>query len=390
MYSEQSRNRLAILKAIRHGEPLARTQLPGRTGLSAGTVSTVTADLVARGLVCETRDDTSARGRPRVQLTINSGGALVAGASIVGVGKLSVAVVDLSGHLLHEVTVQLGQMPTLPEVAAGIAEAIREALLRCECPPQSLSRIGLALPAVLDTDSGTVLFMTTFPQEPTPFAAIISDALGVPVTIENDVVVRARAEHWFGRAQDLGTFTLVYFGLALGSARYVDGLPWTGSSGITAEIGHTKIDWGPQARPCYCGGRGCASAYASMYGALQAEGRLEGVPFPTIELIERRFAGLVEDAAAGEERALAQIAIAAERLGQAVANHVNAADPGDVLIQLPDARVEPLIRDRFTSALHEGIMPGMHEFVRVTFALADPNWRWKGTAALALEQTYLG
>ena len=387
--SEQARNRLAILKAIRHGGPVARTQLPGLTGLSAGTVSAVTADLVARGLVLEQRDSAPTRGRPRAYLSINSGGAVVVGAVIDGLGKLAVSFVDLSGRLLHSSHAPLVPAGTIAAMADAIAKALHDAIAASPFSPTGLDRIGLALPAIVDARTGTVLFMTTLPRDPMPFAATLAAALGIPVTIENDLAVMARAEHWFGRAQAMDTFTLVNFGFALGSARYVDGLPWTGASGISPDIGHTKIAWGPDARSCYCGGRGCATAYSSMFGLLTAAGRLDNLVFPPVKLLGARFSDLLDEAGDGNPQALAILREGGARLGQALANHINSADPGNIVVLLPDGRLHALIADAFEDALVAAVMPGMLETVRLHFEVEDNNWHWQGTAALALEQTFL-
>ena len=52
-------------------------------------------------------------------------------------------------------------------------------------------------------------------------------------------------------------------------------------------------------------------------------------------------------------------------LGVALANLINATDPGN-------------------------IMPGVLPSTKIELVFADKDWRWKGTAALALEQTYIG
>jgi predicted NBD/HSP70 family sugar kinase len=234
-----------------------------------------------------------------------------------------------------------------------------------------------------------VLFMATLPRTPTPFASVIEEAIGVPVTIENDMTVMARAEHWFGRAQDLDTFTLVAFDFALGSARYIDGMPWTGANGISPEVGHMKIATGPDARPCYCGGHGCISAYSSMFGVLQGVGLLDDVAFPPVEKIDERFSAFVARAGDGDATALAHLRDGAAKLGVAVANHVNAADPGNVLVLLPPGGMRALTAQHFADAVAANVMPGMMENVTITVDVIDPEWRWKGAAALALEQLYL-
>jgi len=387
--SEQKRARLAVLKAIRHDGPVARGQLPRKTGLSAGTITSVTAQFVASGLVVEQREEVSGRGRPRVNLSINADGAIVVGATILGIGTLAVSFVDLAGSLLHSAEVRLEPANSLPDMAQALADALAEAIAASPFAAPRISRIGLALPAMVNPSAGTVLYMATMPAEPTPFAAPLAKALGIPVTIENDMVVMARAEHWFGRAQALDSFTLINFSFALGSARYVDGLPWSGANGLATEIGHTKLDAAPDARPCFCGGRGCVSAYSSIYGLLAAAGRLEGLAFPPVKGLDQRFGEFLDQAEAGDAVVLAHLHQSATFLALALANHVNASDPGTIVVLTP-ARLRAMIAERFDAVFAASVLPGIGAATRIIFAEPDPDWRWKGTAALALEQTFLG
>ena len=389
MISEQARNRLTILKAISRHAPVARTQLPQQTGLSAGTVSSVTNDLVARGWVRETRDSSFSRGRPRAYLSVNPDGAVVVSAVMNGQGALAVAFVDLSGRVHYDEDHPLQSCRSIAELTQEIIRALREAIARSPVDPARIDRIGIALPALVSTRHGRILFMATMQPDSLPFTATISDALGIAVTVENALAVMARAEHWFGRAKGLDTFTLVNVSYAIGVSEYANGMPSSGANGIASELGHTKIAWDEEALPCYCGARGCATAYASMYALLIATGRVKSGHLPAISDLYAAFLAMMDQAATGDPAIIAAIARAGTYLGRLLANHVNAMDPGHILVIMPDARLHPMIAETFNAAFDENILPGMRGLVTVQFALEDPDWRWRGTAALALEQCYV-
>ena len=387
--SDRILNRLNVLKAIRRWEPVSRTKLAEITGLSGGLITQLTADLLARKLIVERRDLAKRNGRPRLNLEINAEGAIVIGASQIGNGKLSTSFVDLSGNLLFSRDMALPNVTNLAELALATASALDEAITESPFALSQIHRVGILLAAVVDARKGIVHFMTTLPPGPEQFAQKIAEVLNLPVSIENEMTAMARAEHWFGRAIKYDSFTIINVGYSLGSARYLDGLPCTGANGISAEIGHTKVEFGSHARPCYCGARGCTSMYTSMYGILQADGSLEQFSFQEVERLDGMFQQLLARADGGEAKAISLLNQAGEKLGITVANHINAADPGEVLILLPDDRMRRFISEQFESSLAENVLPGLQANTGITFDVANPNWSQKGFASLALEQTFL-
>lgn len=388
--SDQTLNRLSVLKAIRRNGPISRSELPRLTGLSGGTITQLTADLVDRGLVSEQRDASRRIGRPPVRLEIDAGGGVVIGAGLIGrVGHLTTTFVDLAGTELFFVELPLGPASTLEEFGQTVADALEQALAASPFDHAAISRVGLTLPAVLDSARGVVHFMTTFPPGPIALAQQISDRTRLPVTIENALSSMARAEHWFGRARTLDTFTLVNVSHAVNSAEYVDGLPKSGANGLNSELGHVKLEAGPDARSCYCGGNGCLSAYSSTYAILQQTELIGEIAIPHIEQIGEAFEAVLDRAAAGDAAMNTVLDRAADYLGLAIANHITASDPGHVLVALTSQRFLERIEPLFRTSLARNTLPGVLEATEVALMVADPGWWHAGTAALALEQTYL-
>lgn len=387
--SDHTLNRLAITKAIlRHG-PVARTDLPGLTGLSGGLITHHTSELVERGLVSETKDAASRRGRPRVFLEIDGQGAVVIGASIDGQGNLLAAFVSLAGEKLLEDREPFPNPRSLPHLAELIGQALARIMARSPIPKDRIARIGIALPAVIDSVRGEVHFNTTFPVEATPFAAPIAAIVGVPVTIENDMDCQARAEHWFGRAAGADDFVLIRVGFSVDAAEFANGVPKSGSNGLNSSFGHIKTDIGPDRRACFCGAAGCVSAYASAYGILAGANLLTDLPFPPIEGLAERFDALLERARAGDAGSAAAIEEAGRHLGFAVGTCLNVSNPARVFIAVDNADFLGMLQAPFEDALVESAMPGILPLTTITFMQTGEDWRWSGTAALALEQMYL-
>jgi predicted NBD/HSP70 family sugar kinase len=389
--TDQQRNRLTVLKAIRREGAVARRELPGLTGLSAGTITQLTGDLVRRALVTETREDGKRNGRPRALLAINPEGSLVVAASLMGAGLLHIALVDLAGQRRFNREIRIGEQSTLSHMAEAIGRAIDDAIMTAPVQRERIVRAAIALPALVDSVRGTVHFMTTFPPgPPVPFAEPIAERLGIPVTVENEMICMARSEHWFGRAQALDDFSLVYVGFNIGAAEYVGGLPRIAANGLNQELGHAKFGGAEGARRCYCGGLGCLTASASMYGLLEAVDLHRNLPFPPLHGLPRRFEEFMDIVDGGNAAAAEAITQAGDGIGTALATLVSATNSSALLVAVANARLLERLRGPIEAALDRNLMPSVRAMTPVSLMLGDADWRWRGTAALALEQTFIG
>lgn len=392
--SENAVNRLKLLKSIRRWSPVARTDIAERSGIPSSSMTHLTAELLDRGLIVERKEAARGRGRPRKNLEINACGSIVIGSSLIrrgGSGYVQATFIDLMGQQLHSCEIPLATPRSLRAMADAIADALATAIVASPFETGRISRVGISLPAMVDTIKGEIHYMTTYPTiHPVPFADPISARVGLPVTIENDVTCMARAEHWFGRADELDTFTLIHVGSSIGAAEYVDGLPKSGANGLNSELGHIKSEQGKDARACYCGAHGCLSAYASIFGVLNSVGLLDKSSSPWLEGLDEPLDHLLDLADAGDERALSTLDEAGTKLGVALANHITANDPGNILVVVDYPRFLEAIREPLEKALRANTRPSFFAVTEIRYLVADKEWFWRGAAALALEQTYLG
>jgi predicted NBD/HSP70 family sugar kinase len=385
---QAAKTTLAVLKALRCGRRLSRKDLPGLTGLSAGTITAVTSDLVKRGLIVERRAEAVGKGRPRTYLDIDVAGPVVIGARLSERAELQTSFVDLAGRELFAARTPIPPPATLAQYAQLICDALERTIRASPIASGAIAHVGLAMPAVVDARTGVVHQMITYASDPVPMADMLAERLALPVTVENDTNCLVRGEHWFGCAQEHDDFTLLHVGYALTSARYAGGIPHIGAHGFTPEIGHTKTAYGPQARPCFCGARGCVSAYCSISG-LVVDPTDWAKTVPSLDAVDERFARLLDDAEQGQAEALRAFDVAGTHLGRIVADHVNAADPGIVIVMAPDDRYRRFTMTAFQDALDALALPALLCRSDVKFASTTKDWHWKGLAALALEKTYL-
>jgi predicted NBD/HSP70 family sugar kinase len=384
--SDREHNRLRVLRALRRAEPIGRTDLANLAGLDGGTITEISSSLLNRSLILEEKIPTGRRGRPQLHLRLNPEGAYALAAYIGIAGQLVCEIVDLRGGQLYLSSSPIGITRSLQEFADRIATLVEETLDASGYGKSSISRIGIALPAVVDSDNGVVHWMQTLDAPPYPAARLIEDRLGIPVAIDNNTNVLARAEHWFGDHVNLDDFSIFNLGYGISAAHYFSGQLYAGAHGLNSETGHSKIvvDDG---RPCVCGAQGCLDAYCSITALIQQGCEATAMPMPDIFDYSEALVALAQQARDGRKEIVAVFERASRYLGFAMANHINALDPGRIILlcEHPDL---PEIFASAAAIAQENCLPPLKGLTTIEFRAFEQDLFRKGAAALVLEQLY--
>ena len=94
-----------------------------------------------------------------------------------------------------------------------------------------------------------------------PLRSKLSEALGVPVVLDNDAKAIALAEGWIGAASDQRNYLAMVVSTGIGGGLVIDGKLLDGEMGNAGHIGHINVQ--PDGPLCACGSRGCLEAGAS-------------------------------------------------------------------------------------------------------------------------------
>ncbi|MEV5479667.1 ROK family protein [Streptomyces sioyaensis] len=328
-------NDRAALDLLVSQGPLTRTRIGELTGLSKPTASQLLARLAAAGLV-RTTGSVTGRPGPSAQLyEINPAAAQVAALSVDGLG-VTAAVADITGRLLGEEWVSAEAVGTkAPHRTAQLAaRAVDGALAKAGLGRDRLHCAVIGTPGALDPRTGRLRYAPHLPglashapQEE------LAEALGMPVTVENDVNLAAVAEQYDGAAQGVDDFVLVWVDEGIGAALVLGGRLLHGATGGAGEIGYLPLPGAPLSR----GGHRSA-ARADAGGGFQ---RLVGAP--SVRALGRESDPEVRTVA-GALAHDAVRAVVARRLATGLAAVVAVVDPGLVVLSgaVPQAGGEAL------------------------------------------------
>jgi predicted NBD/HSP70 family sugar kinase len=249
----------ALARAVLIHGPISRSALTTRLGLSPASLTRLAKPFLDRGLLVEL-DDTAdgSVGRPVRPLDVPPGIGRFVGVKITGESLFAVST-DVRAGLHASVTRRLGS--TAPhDVAADIVDIVRElGLVRP-------TGIGVSLGGAVR--GGTVEYAPFLGWEDVPFAALLEEAAGVPVSLENDLVALAEAERWFGLGRGIPGFTVITIGAGVGYGLVVHGeVVRTREAGVGLG-GHVPLS--PNGPICQQGHRGCAQAMLSS-GSIAAQ-----------------------------------------------------------------------------------------------------------------------
>ena len=257
----------------------------------------------------------------------------------LGGTKIQAVVVDDEHRVLGDARRQTPRTGGPKAVATEMVAAMREAAAGAQGAGSALQAVGVGSPGAVDEDAGTVAHARNLPDWEEPFALgdVLSDALGAPVVIGNDVQVAVDAEFELGAGRPYSSLLGVFWGTGVGGGLVLDGKPWLGR-GAAGEFGHMVVKLG--GRHCPCGRRGCVEAYAGRAAMeTRARGEVEkGHKTHLFALMEkagrtRLTSGVWEKALdRGDRLAIALIEDAIGALGAGIASAVNLLDLEAVVI----------------------------------------------------------
>jgi predicted NBD/HSP70 family sugar kinase len=321
-----------VLTRILTQGPIPRVEIARRTGLSQAAVTKAVAPLIEAGFVTdqpspaavdepvESRSELGI-GRPVSPLTV-----VAESISVIG---LKVTPTDLIGVITDfRAGIQETRHQPLPDTSAEtvvqqLAVLAKEMMDSISEPAGPLIGIGVAVSGDVDSRHGVVRDSPFMGWREVPVAALLTEQLGVPVLVENDVRALTIAEHWFGVGVNADSFAVVTIGSGVGCGLYINGEVVSGAHGVSGELGHLPL--APGDLVCTCGRRGCVETVASSDAILARVRETTGRP-------ELDLAGAIQLAHEGDEHAREAFDRAGEVIGSALAAMVNLVGPELVVI----------------------------------------------------------
>jgi glucokinase len=287
--------------------------------------------------------------------------------------SLKAGVCDAGGRLLSFIEqptlAREGISPVISRIAWVIAKAVEESKL----PREKISGVVIGACGLVNRQTGYFVSSSVIPTwREVPLAESISQAVELPVILDNDANAAIFGEWCAGVAQGMHNVVGMTLGTGIGGGAILDGQLFHGSSDNAAEFGHMTVD--PDGPKCFCGNRGCLGLLASATGMVQRcverirQGRnsilADQVDGERVTLTAQ---GIYEAAVAGDKLAAEIVVQTGKYLGIGTASLLSCFNPDMVIFTGGMTRMGKWLLSMIRTEAGERTYPPIYEAARIEF-----------------------
>lgn len=394
-------NKRNVLNCIEDNQPINRSAIAQMVGLSIPAVMSITDELLEHGMIQSIGRIGSGVGKHPEQFTICGEHFRYVG---VDVGRINTRVVitGQDGEVLVSTNKPTKDAEEPEKCIEYLCEQVRETLKKSTVDEKTIVGICIAMPGLIESDTGTVIFSPDFGWKDVPLEKWVQEILEpFHVIVRNANRAQARWETRPGSNNKESTIFCVGLGYGIGSGIISNGEVYYGSSGTSGEIGHIIVN--PNGPVCLCGNNGCLEAVSS--GRAIAEQAKEIVKNNGDTVIRKLCNNdpenitaktVFEAAVLQDEIAMHLIDQAAKYIGIALATAINMLDPdtiylcGGMMKNGDDFlnRIKKYTRERqmHLAGRHVAIRPGSKDELNVakgaTLMIQDSGWEFEALSFL--------
>ncbi|MEW5930236.1 MAG: ROK family protein [Gemmatimonadota bacterium] len=274
-----------------------------------------------------------------------------------------------------------------------VEQAIGEVLSAHGGTRDQIAGVGIGSPGPLDRRTGTVINTPNLGWRNFPLRDLISNAVHLPATLDNDANCATYGEWWLGAGRGTRALVGLTLGTGIGGGIVLNGEIFHGCSDVAGEIGHMTID--SNGRRCKCGNYGCLEQYASgpAIAVRAVEGIEAGAETVLVEMVNGRLdditaATVYEATVQGDAYATEVMKDTAKFLGAGVASIINILNPEMVVIAGGVTRAGDTLFEPLRAEVRRRAFKSAQECCRIVSAELPGTAGLVGAAAVFKRETF--
>jgi len=330
-------NKYNVFRCLIRNGPINRAAIARMTNLSIPTVMTITAELLDKGVIRSIGKGESSGGKPPEMLELDPRCFYCVG---VDVGRTTIRLIatDAASGQVAELQELTGNPLPARDFISRIGDLVLNLMEKGRIAPEKIVGIGVAMPGLIEKESGRVIFSPDFEWTEIPLKHWLKEKLPFTILVENANRALALNESYFaGDGEPTHTAFTVNLGHGIGAGLVLGEELYMGAGGTSGEIGHIIVEQGGPL--CMCGNRGCLEAVASGDAiakkgrAAMEKGEAEGIYAlcgGRGEEIEAKTVFMASER--GDQAAMKIIDDAAEYIGIGLSMAINVLDPDRLVL----------------------------------------------------------
>lgn len=247
-----------ILTYLMHNHSSTIPDLAKDIDLSIPTVTKFVMELVEEGYIINYGKQETSEGRPPNLYGLNPDSAYMVGVDIKSF-CLNIGLMNFTGDM---VDIQMGTECHLDNTLESLDVLIHHIstfIEKHQNVREKILQVGVNISGRVNPEEGYSFSMFNFEER--PLAEILTEKIGIPVSIDNDTRAMAYGELLKGVVKGEKDVVFINLSWGLGSAFIIDGKIYTGRSGFSGEFGHFNVF--DNEIICRCGKKGCLETEVS-------------------------------------------------------------------------------------------------------------------------------
>lgn len=269
----RNENLKTVLRCIIENAPITKRDVKKITGLSWGSVSMISNELVKNRIIAEKKLNAGHIGRAPLVLDACTDNNLIIGLNF-NVDSITVILMDLQYRILFSLKNKLLKKDKESSIIDEAYELIDLIYEKFDVDREKIIGIGIAMQGVVDSVNGISLYNPHFPQwNNVPLKSLFENRYSLPVFVDQMANCRALSERWLGTARGANNLLFIGISMGIGMSIIINGEVYNGFNGNAGELGHITMI--PNGKRCSCGNYGCLETVASVRSIL--ERAIEGI-----------------------------------------------------------------------------------------------------------------
>ncbi|MFD1825341.1 ROK family protein [Mumia zhuanghuii] len=365
-----------VFQLMRDGQARTKAEIAELTSSARSTVSARLDLLLSAGLLVPVGEAASTGGRPPVRFALNAASYAVLAVDL-GASHAAVAIVDLAGEVLGEVSVPSDITEGPKAVLDRVTGLARQLLADQGLTAEAIAGIGVGVPGPVEHSTGRPANPPIMPGwHDFDIPAYLGETFSVPVLVDNDVNVMALGEHTT-RWPETDDLLYVKVATGIGSGIISNRRLVRGALGTAGDLGHVQVSGRGEAVACRCGNLGCLEAVAAgpaIATQLGASGLPVETPQDVVVAVER-----------GEVEAVRAVREAGRAIGSVLATCVSLLNPSVVVVGGSMSATGEYLLAGIREVVYQRSLPLATHQLRIVSSPLHGREALVGAAAMVLE-----